>query len=132
LYGPPRGALLPFGGIAGHKGFGLSLMVDILSGTLSGAGCSRAEATRLGNAMFLTVIDIQRFLPLEQFQAHVQALLEHVRSAPLAPGFQEILIPGEPERREEARLRREGIPLDDETWRQLLATATDLGVTAPL
>jgi uncharacterized oxidoreductase len=131
LYGSPRGALLPFGGIAGHKGFGLSLMVDILSGALSGAGCSRAEAARLGNAMFLTVVDIQRFLPLEQFHAHVAALLENVRSAPLAPGFQEILIPGEPERREEERRRRDGIPLDDESWRQLLDTAAGVGVPAP-
>jgi uncharacterized oxidoreductase len=132
LYERPRGAILPFGGSVGHKGFGLSLMVDILSGALSGAGCSRAGTTRLGNAMFLTVIDVARFVPLDQFHEHVAALLDHVRSAPLAPGFQEILIPGEPERREEERRQRDGIPIDEHTWGQLRATGERLGVAAPI
>jgi uncharacterized oxidoreductase len=131
LYARPRGAILPFGGIVGHKGFGLSLMVDILSGALSGAGCSQANASRLGNAMFLTVIDIARFVPLEEFHAHVATLVDHVRSAKLAPGYEEILIPGEPEFREEQRRQRDGIPIDEESWRQLLRTAESLGVPAP-
>ena len=43
LYGPPQGAILPFGGIVGYKGYGLGFVVDVLAGALSGAGCSRAR-----------------------------------------------------------------------------------------
>src|SRR5436305_5957701 len=128
LYNAPRGAILPFGGIAGHKGYGLSVMIDVLAGALSGAGCSQADAPRLGNAMFLNVIDIEQFLPLEAFKRHVAVLIEHVRASPPAPGFDEVLMPGEVEAREEERRRRDGIAIDDETWRQLEATARELGV----
>jgi uncharacterized oxidoreductase len=128
LYGTPRGAIMPFGGIVGHKGYGLSVMIDVLAGALSGAGCSQPDAPRLGNAMFLTVVDVRQFLPLEAFKRHVAVLLEHVRGSPPAPGFSEILVPGEVEARETERRRLDGIPIDEETWRQLAATAKQLGV----
>lgn len=131
LYGPPRGAILPFGGEAGHKGFGLSMMVEILAGALTGAGCSRPNAPRTGNALFLTVIDVAAMTPLSEFQERVRELVEWVKSAALAPGFHEILIPGEPEARAEVRRRRDGIPVDEETWRQLVEIARGLNVTVP-
>ena len=58
FYGPPPGALHPFGG---HKGFGLGLVTDILAGALSGGGCSRQEAERVGNTFLAVVIDIDQF-----------------------------------------------------------------------
>jgi uncharacterized oxidoreductase len=131
LYGTPRGAILPFGGEAGHKGFGLSLMVDILAGALTGADCSQASAPRVGNAFFLIAIDIAAMTPPSAFGAQVQALIDWVRSAALAPGFDAIRIPGEPEARTEARRRAEGIPVDDETWRQMTEFAGSLGVPLP-
>jgi uncharacterized oxidoreductase len=130
LYTEPRGAILPFGGIVGHKGYGLAVMVDVLSGALSGAGCSQSGSARLGNAMFITVVDIERFLPLDEFKGHAAVLVRHLRGSPLAPGFSEILMPGEIEAREEERRRREGIDIDDETWRHLIAAARDLGIDA--
>src|SRR5262249_19014339 len=131
LYTQPRGALLPFGGEVGHKGFGLSLMVDILAGALSGAGCTRPGAPRVGNALFLMGLDGARMTPLAGFPEHLRALVACVRSAALAPGFTEILIPGEPEYRTEARRRRDGIPVDDETWRQIADIARALNVALP-
>jgi uncharacterized oxidoreductase len=131
LYSQPRGAMLPFGGEVGHKGFALSLMVDILAGALSGAGCTRPDAPRVGNALFLLVIDVARMTPLDAFQERVRALVDYVRSAALAPGFSEILIPGEPEYRTEARRRRDGILVDDETWRQITNIAGSLRVALP-
>jgi uncharacterized oxidoreductase len=128
LYTEPRGAILPFGGPVGHKGFALGVMVDILSGALSGAGCSHSSTCRLGNAMFFQVIDIEKFVPREEFLEHVGILERHIRSSPPAPGVKEILMPGEPELREEERRRREGIPIDDETWRQFAACLESLGV----
>ncbi len=128
LYADPRGAILPFGGPVAHKGYALSVMVDILSGALSGAGCSFSSTCRLGNAVFITVVDIEKFVPLAEFIEQVGILERHIRSSPSAPGHAEILMPGEPEFREEARRRRDGVRVDDETWRQFLVTAGGLGV----
>src|SRR5204862_7084330 len=57
MYGPPHGSLLPFGGITGHKGFALSMMVELLSGALSGAGCTGPTDPQPGNALFILVVD---------------------------------------------------------------------------
>jgi len=124
--GPPQGALLPF---AGHKGFALSLATDILAGALSGAGCSRPTATRVGNSFTATLLDPVQFRDRTTFDQDVDQLVEYVKSSKLAEGFSEILIPGEPERRERERRQREGIPVDDETWRQIRETATRYGVS---
>lgn len=128
LYTTPRGAILPFGGIVGHKGYALGVMVDILSGALSGAGCSHSSTCRLGNAMFFTVIDVEKFVPREEFLEHVSILQNHLKSSPPAPGFGEVLMPGEPELRAEERRLDEGIFVDEETWRQFLQCARGLGV----
>ena len=128
LYTDPRGAILPFGGIVAHKGYALGVMVDVLSGALSGAGCSYSSTCRLGNAMFFTVIDIEKFVTRDEFLEQVAILERHLRSSPTAPGFDEILLPGEPELRTQERRLRDGIPVDDETWRQFADTARGLGV----
>jgi len=128
LYGPPQGAILPFGGMVGHKGFALSMIIDMLSGGLSGAGCSRAGETRVGNAILITVYNISSFVPIEEFYQQVNDFVEYVKSSALAPGFEEIIVPGEPEARVEARRRKDGIFIEDETWRQILAIAERLDV----
>ncbi len=128
LYGEQRGALLPFGGPVAHKGYALGVMVDILSGALSGAGCSQSATCRIGNAMFFNVVDISKFLPLEEFVAQVTTLREYLQGSPPAPGFDRVVLPGEPELRAEQRRRQEGIPIDPETWRQFRACAEELGV----
>jgi len=128
FYGPPEGALLPFGG---HKGFALGLVTDILAGALSGAGCSRKDADRVGNAFLGIVIHIERFRPEAAFYFDVEGLIEFVKSSALAPGFDSILIPGEPEAREKAKRQEAGIPIDDETWRQIAEVAHNYGVQLP-
>jgi hydroxycarboxylate dehydrogenase B len=120
FFGPPVGALLPF---AAHKGFGLALMADILAGALSGAGCSRPDATRVANGFLVLVLDIRQFRDRQAFDKDVDQLVEYVKSSELAPGFTEILIPGEPEVRERAQRKEAGIPIAEETWRQIVATA---------
>ncbi|MBI2490846.1 MAG: Ldh family oxidoreductase [Candidatus Rokubacteria bacterium] len=62
--------------------------------------------------------------------AQVADLLGYARSAPLAAGAKEILVPGEPEARTEQERRARGVPLDDETWRQIRACAAEAGVDA--
>ncbi|MBI2192367.1 MAG: Ldh family oxidoreductase [Planctomycetes bacterium] len=128
LYGPPPGALLPFGG---HKGFGLGFMTDILAGALSGAGCSRPETDRVGNSFLAIVLDVRQFRELSAFEEDVRRFVDYVKNCPPAPGCEEILIPGEPEAREQARRQREGISLPEETWRLIAETAGRYEVQVP-
>ena len=122
----PPGSLLTAGD---HKGYGLSLAVEILGGILSGTGPAGPGPGVFANGTLMICLDVARFLPLADFHRQVAALFEWVKSTPLAQGATEILIPGEPEARLEAERRRDGIPVEDETWSQIQAAAKDLGVT---
>jgi uncharacterized oxidoreductase len=131
FYGTPPGALLPLGGSVGHKGFGLALMVDILAGALSTAGCCRADLPEKprGDGILAMAINISQFTPLDEFYQHVGGLVDHVKSSATAPGFDEILFPGEPEHRRTAHRLKQGIPLDESTWHQIREIADELGVS---
>jgi uncharacterized oxidoreductase len=126
-YTEPPGSLLTAGA---HKGFGLSIAVEILGGILSGAGAASGEPAVFRNGTLMVCIDPARFLPLDEFHAQVAALLDWVRSAPLAAGATEIVIPGEPEARLERERRTAGVPIEDATWRQIQAAAAEAGVHA--
>jgi uncharacterized oxidoreductase len=126
-YTDPVGSLLTAGA---HKGYGLSIAVEILGGILSGAGAASGEPSVFRNGTLIVCLDPARFLPLVDFHAQVAALLEWVRATPLAAGAEEILIPGEPEARTERERRAAGVTIDDETWRQIRAVADEVGVHA--
>ena len=126
-YADPVGSLLTAGA---HKGYGLSLAVEILAGILSGAGAASDEPSVFRNGTLIVCLDPARFLPPAEFHAQVTALLGWVRSAPPAAGAKEILVPGEPEARTERQRRADGIPVDDETWRQIGECAAEKGVHA--
>ena len=128
FYGPPLGALLPFGGAVGYKGFGLCMVMDILAGALSGAGCSGASDAMGLQGLFVTVIDVAGFTSAEEFQQQVQGFIEYVKSSPTVPDVDEILIPGEPEFREEQKRLRRGIPIEEDTWQQIVASAETVGL----
>ena len=126
-YSDPVGSLLTAGA---HKGYGLSIAVEILGGILSGAGAASGEKSVFRNGTLIICLDPARFLPLADFHAQVAALMTWVRSAPLAAGSEEILIPDEPEARNERERRAAGVTIDDETWRQIRAVADEVGVHA--
>jgi uncharacterized oxidoreductase len=128
FYGPPAGALYPFGG---HKGYGLSLATDILAGALSGGGCSRPDTTRVANAFTAIVMAPELIRSSDAFEADVDGLIAWVKSSQLAPGFDEILAPGEPDARERARRERDGISLDETIWQQIGQVARKYGVALP-
>ena len=119
FYGTPPAAILPFGGIAAHKGFGLSVIVDILSGALTGAGCSQSEDARVGNGLFVLVINVASFREFPGFSAEIERFIEYLKSARCAAGFDAIRVPGERGWAEQRKREREGIPIDPETWKQL-------------
>src|SRR5581483_6451377 len=120
LYREPRGSILPLGGPQAYKGFGIGLLLDMFAGGLSGAATSKPNAPNLSaNAVLFIVLDVAQFAGKEHFLREVSELAELVRACPRAEGVKEITLPGDPERREKARRRKEGIPLDDGTWGQL-------------
>jgi len=104
--------------------------VEILGGILSGTGAARPDKGPVSNGVLMMCIDPGRFLPPGDFHSQVATLFGFVRSAPLAGGAEEILIPGEPEERTSRDRRAGGVPIDDETWRQITVCAAEVGVDA--
>lgn len=113
------GAVLPFGG---HKGSGMSIMIDILSGVLTGAafGChvgqtkqdQRTSDKKMCNIghMFLA-INISKLQPREEFDERIEQMVREIKSAPRTEGTDEVLLPGELEAKKEVKNRRDGIPV---------------------
>lgn len=132
LYADPPGAILPMGGPQAYKGFGLSLIVEILTGALSGGVTMRAKPlNQIGNCVFMLAIDPDHAGGAAHFAAEVTQLAAYVRDCPRIDGVDEILLPGDPERRTLAARQSSGIPLDDGNWRQLTSLAERLGVSPP-
>jgi uncharacterized oxidoreductase len=131
FYGPPVGALLPFGG---HKGYGLSIFCEIFAGALSGGQTTNpdnATAGRLVNNMLSLVFNPEAFCGAEAFKLEIARLAAWVKaSPPVRPGG-EVLLPGEIERRSRALLERDGIPLDTVTRRQIADSVRPLAVALP-
>lgn len=121
------GALVTFGR---HKGSGMAVLCEIMAAAVGG-GQRVDEPVRGGilNSMLATVIDLSKLGDPAAIGEAVEATKAHIRSSNLAPGFDEILLPGEPERRSAEARKRDGIPVDDTTWRDVCAAAGTLGVT---
>ena len=113
------GAILPVGADQGHKGSGLSFMVEALSAILTGLGFGIDPQARHNDGCFIAVFNVEAFRPLAEFKKEVREFAEFVKDTPPAKGFSEVLYPGEIEWRTEQRRRREGIYIEDETWDQI-------------
>ena len=116
------GSLLPF---AQHKGYGLSVIGELLGGAL--VGISPADYAGHNSAL-LMAIDIESFTSLDSYKASVDDLVKTVKTSKLAEGFGEILMPGEPEAREKEKRFREGVPIDDKTMEEVRWAAERVGV----
>ena len=127
---PRRAAILPLGSlIAGHKGFALSILVDVLTGGLSGAGCSGRSPEDLDqNALFILVIDPDMFVSRSAFSAEVDRLVASIKDARKAPGVEEIRVPGDGARRERERQLAQGIDIDPPVWSAIQGIMDDLGI----
>jgi LDH2 family malate/lactate/ureidoglycolate dehydrogenase len=117
------GALLPFGG---HKGSALSTMIELTAGVLSGMAPSALPEFGGGNGTLLLGLDIASFLPLERFVMQALALSSKIKSTPAADGFHAVMLPGEPEMETRRERLLTGIPLPEQTWKELQDLATDL------
>lgn len=127
LYGPPEGAILPLGGPMGFKGFGLSVMIDVFGGILSGSGVCRDDLPRGANGVWMYFLDVSKFVAPEEYDALIEKYVAYIKSSRRVGGVDEILLAGEIELRRQADRLEAGVPVPDETWRQLRELAERLG-----
>jgi len=130
-----HGLLMPLGG---YKGSGLAVLVEIFCAVLSGSAMStelggiRFPTKQLRVGQFYLAIDIERFMPLDEFRARMDKLIRMLKSAAPAKGFEEVLVANDPERRMAGKRAVEGIPIDPGTWHRLAQSAAELNVPLPL
>jgi LDH2 family malate/lactate/ureidoglycolate dehydrogenase len=132
--------LSPLGGtreLGGHKGYGLGMMVDILSGVLPGAvygdlfqRSNHAERKIQDVGHCFVAIDPARFRPLEDFKRDMDDMFDSVKSSPPAEGQMRVFVAGEPEAESERRRLREGIPISRTLLGLVNEIASGLGVAA--
>ena len=122
------GVLLPFGG---HKGYGLSVMVELLGGALSGTAPSSLPEYTGGNGTLLIALNVDMFVPLTQFMTQADGLADNIKNTPKAPGVKEVLVPGEPEWNTQRDRKVNGIALPPATWDAIQRLAEKLRVVLP-
>ena len=111
------------------------MLMDVLSGVFTGAafgGDVRNPFTGLDGPQhtghFFMALKADLFMPMDTFEARMQTLTERVKAQPRAEGFEEILMPGEPEDRNEQARRVQGIPLTPDVVLTLKAEGEKVGV----
>jgi LDH2 family malate/lactate/ureidoglycolate dehydrogenase len=124
--------------LGGYKGYALAVMVELLCGVLPGAGVRHGVGGLYTGAdveqdvgHFHLAIDPERTVGREQFALVLGGLLGELRAIPPAPGFDEVLAPGDPEVRARARRERDGVPIEPALWRTLNELSRELEVPVP-
>ncbi len=127
------GIILP---MAGHKGYAIAVMMDMLSGVLTGSAFASEVAgpyqtdRKSGAGHLMIVLDIATMQPLADFNARMETLIRELKSVPLAQGHDEVFYPGELEAQNEVRNRRDGLTLPDDTLADLAKVAAETGIAA--
>ena len=125
---PQAGALLP---MAGHKGYGIALMIEILTGVLNGGAFGREvvswvkDGKPVNQSFSFVVIDIAAFMPVDRFIGRMKDLAREIHDAPKARGAERIYLPGEKEWENRAHALREGLPLPPDVVANLEGVARD-------
>jgi uncharacterized oxidoreductase len=130
LFREPLGAVLPFGD---HKGYGLAMMCELLGGALAGSKTVQPENDRdvgIVNGMISIVLSPGHFVDVGWFRHEVEQLVAYMKASPAANPDAPVLVPGEPERQHRAQRVAAGIPVDDETWREMIEAGISVGIAA--
>jgi LDH2 family malate/lactate/ureidoglycolate dehydrogenase len=121
--------------MAGHKGYALALLVEVLSSVLSGAaigseiGSMYKHMDRPQNVgHFFCLLDVGAFMDIRMFKERIDHTIDAIKACKKRPGVEEILVPGERSSRTAAKKRQEGVALDDAVLTELKDLALELGV----
>ena len=124
--------------IGGHKGAGLVLMIEVLTGVLGGGAFLSAilppaerASKRDGESQCCVAVDIAHFMPVKTFRARMTEFIADLKSKPLAEGYDAIVVPGEKARRNILETSRRGILVDPDLVTTLTRLAGSLGVKSP-
>ncbi|MDB5520569.1 MAG: putative enzyme [Tardiphaga sp.] len=120
-----KGAIRAFGE---HKGSGLALVCELLGGALTGTGATGPNK-RFANGMLAIYIDPKKIDAADFFDADMTRYIDYFKNTKPMQGVEQVLIPGEPEAKLRAERTANGVPLPDETWAAIVATARDVGVS---
>ncbi len=121
------GALLT---IAGHKGHGLNIVADILAGALSGGGCTAPGVTVLENTITSIAVDPAPLVDRPRYEAEIERFADWVVGSPPEDPARPVLLPGDVEHRTRQERTAAGLPIDDQTWHQILDAGATVGVAA--
>lgn len=132
---PERGDyhILPLGGTreqGSHKGYGFSLMAEILTTIISGDVPSMLAKTPGASHHNFIAYNIAAFTDLEIFKSHMDAMLKNLRETPAAPGHERVYYPGLSEHEEEGLRRKFGVPLHKEVVEWFDGISGELSVPA--
>lgn len=122
------GALLPFGE---HKGYGLAVACELLGGALTGGGSwhqPRPHSRAVTNSMLTILIDPAQLGTQASFESEALAFVDWVQQSPPARETESVQIAGEPERKARLERERNGIEIDETTWREIVAAGHKVGV----
>jgi LDH2 family malate/lactate/ureidoglycolate dehydrogenase len=128
------GIILP---MAGHKGYAIGMVVDMLAGVLSGSSFLSAvngpykTDMKSGAGHFMAAFDIGKFQPMAEFDQRMETFIAEIKGTPRAAGVDEIFYPGEMEARADARQRKDGIELPEDTVADLERIGSGCGITLP-
>ncbi len=134
------GAPMPLGGtreLGGHKGYDLAILVDVLSGILSGAGYGPHLAGFWGTEQpsnighFFMAFRPDLVMPTGEFRERVDHLIRELKETPPMPGAERVLVAGQPEDEATEHHKIVGVPLDDKTVQGLRMLSAELGVPFP-
>ena len=123
------GAILPLGGPEGHKGYGLSSIVEILSGVLTGLGYGHDPSGRHNDGCFMAVFNVAAFRDIADFKKDVTDFAMYLKSSRPARGFKEVYYPGELEHLRSIHNEANGIDVEQSTWNKLSQLAQEYGIT---
>ncbi len=125
----PPGAILPFGL---HKGYGLAVLCELLGGAMAAGQAGHRESgdrRRILNGMLTVLMDPAALGNPDTFEAEAEAFAAWVTASPSREGFGPVRLAGDPERETRAVREHAGVPVDAETWRQILDAAQRVGVS---
>jgi LDH2 family malate/lactate/ureidoglycolate dehydrogenase len=129
------GVLLPFGK---HKGSGLGLIMDVLTGVLGGdlfstsvTGFSRDMSEPQGVSHSFCALDVSRFMPVDQFKRRVDEMVRNVKGSETLPGFEQVYLPGERGFLTRKERKENGIPLWSKLVKDLQQLSERLVVELP-
>jgi hydroxycarboxylate dehydrogenase B len=135
---PQFGVVEPFGALRTfglHKGYGLAMACELLGGALTGGGTWHSDdksKRRVWNGMLSILVDPSRLDSDGVFGKETTEFLVSLRKSPIAPGFDKLRIAGEPEREYRTKREKEGIPVDETTWKEIHKAAAKLKMTGDL